>query len=294
MRHTVVGPQHFLVGIAAVGGPAAEALAVLGATAETLRERAARSERRKLRPVKGTLHFNEEVRSLLADALREAFEAVSERIGPEHMLLAACRRDNAGARILAALGADRDRVTASLRPLIGEPYFVHKDPKLARDKLTPAAARSLVVGRAVARVTGHDRIDFWQSLVGALYVPGSLGPQAIAGLGVALTALRRDAAAERPRKAPPGDGKILLPSYVLAHALHEAADVGQRYVGTEHLVLAAFTDSQCAGFLSRYGVTRRRFTEALVQWRGRVTEPEIPSDVLIPREFFEEFEVPAG
>lgn len=291
MRHASIGPQHFAVALAAVGGPAAEALAALGVTAAALREAAGRSERRRLRPVTGSLPFTTEGKGLLGDALREAFTGVSEQIGPEHMLMAVHHRDNAGARILASLGADREQVAAALRPVLGEPYFVHKNARLARDKFTPAADRTLVVGRAVARLTGDDVIDHWQVLVGALYVPGSLGPQALAGLGIALPAIRRDAAADRPRKTLPAETKTSLPTYVLAHALHEAADVDRRYIGTEHLMLAAFSDSRCAGFLGRYGVTRRRFQEAVVQWRGQVTEPELSSDVQIPREFFEDFGV---
>lgn len=144
MRHAKTGSQHVLAALVAAKGPVADALATQDVWATAVREQVADSERRTLRPVKGHPPFAAGGRKAIELSLVEAMRALSNRVGPEHMLMAVFREGGAGAGILAGLGAGRDQTAAELRPLLGEPYFVHENPHEATDKLTPAARRALV------------------------------------------------------------------------------------------------------------------------------------------------------
>lgn len=79
-----------------------------------------------------------------------------------------------------------------------------------------------------------------------------------------------------------------LPTQILAEALYESADVAYGYIGTEHLLLAA----ACApvDVLVRYGVNSYRLREAVDRWRGRVMEPALSVNAVIPPGFLSDHE----
>lgn len=125
-------------------------------------------------------------------------------------------------------------------------------------------------------------------LIGVLYVPESLGPQALASLGVPVSALRQDAIAAATGQQESRVSNPSVPTHILAQALFESADVAHGYIGTEHLLLAVA--SAPVDVLVRYGISSHRLREAVAPWRGRVTEPALSENAVIPPGFLSDHE----
>ena len=105
LGHDRVGSEHVLLGLCAVEGVAANALASLGVTAEAVRDRVGRGSGAP----SGQLPFSPEAKKLLERALREALALKHRHIGTEHILLAL-----ADEHVLKELGVDGDRIRAEI------------------------------------------------------------------------------------------------------------------------------------------------------------------------------------
>ena len=115
LGHDYIGTEHLLLGLLGVEGRAAQALAALGVTPEAARaDVAARvGEGEGLLPG-GPRPFTKRAKRAVEKALREALAAGSDEIGTEHLLLALAARKGTAAEVLAALGADAERIRAQL------------------------------------------------------------------------------------------------------------------------------------------------------------------------------------
>ena len=154
MRHPNIRPEHLLLGIAAVDGPAAQALASRGVTVDTLRRRIGvladdgldpdalaslgidldrvreATEKRlgpgaldKQRPpVKsGHLPFSKEAKKVLELAVREAMHLESGEIGTGHLLLGLLRAGEGPAvQVLVESRVDLDALRADVTTLMAD------------------------------------------------------------------------------------------------------------------------------------------------------------------------------
>jgi len=109
------------------------------------------------------------------------------------------------------------------------------------EKFTEGAIRIIMLAQEESRRTGHSYVGTEQLLVGCIAQRYGLGAQALKKARVRYREVRSEI-----RKLT-GKGRGFIPSElpftprakrVLELALYEAKDLGQNYVGTEHLVLA--------------------------------------------------------
>jgi ATP-dependent Clp protease ATP-binding subunit ClpA len=152
LRHPSIGTEHVLLGVSAVDGPAAQALASRGVTADVLRRRllvltddgldpdalatlgidldqvrAATEARlgpgaldKRRPPIKGGhLPFSKEAKKALELSLREALHLKSHEIGTGHLLLGLLREsEGLAARLLVEARVDLEALRADVTALI--------------------------------------------------------------------------------------------------------------------------------------------------------------------------------
>jgi hypothetical protein len=119
LGHDYVGTEHLLLGLlGAASGRVAEALGSLGVTLEGVR----REVVERVGEGGGALGpgepmaFTGRAKRVVEAAFREALAAGSDEIAPEHLLLALASRKGVAAEVLAALGADAERLCGVLKP----------------------------------------------------------------------------------------------------------------------------------------------------------------------------------
>jgi ATP-dependent Clp protease ATP-binding subunit ClpC len=123
LNHDYIGTEHILLGLVHEGqGVAAKALESLGIGLEAVRQRVedvvppGQVEVRS-----GHIPFTPRAKRVLELSLGEAKQLGHRYIGTEHILLGLIREgDGAGAQVLAALGADLDRVRERVVRLLDE------------------------------------------------------------------------------------------------------------------------------------------------------------------------------
>lgn len=113
--HRFFGSEHVLLALTATPGVPGSALASMGINAQRVQTQLLSIHEPSLeRNVRGPIPMSEEGRRVLqsADALTDGVEAIK----PGHLLLGVVTEgDSNGARVLAQLGADKDRVARCLR-----------------------------------------------------------------------------------------------------------------------------------------------------------------------------------
>jgi ATP-dependent Clp protease ATP-binding subunit ClpA len=121
-----MGTEHLLLGILRQGeGPAAEALASLDLSLEGARGQVVAfaeipRRRRSARRRAARLPVSHRGREALEQAMREVVRLGDRRLGPEHLLLAVLRDENAGSvRVLAGLGLSTQAVEDALESRLG-------------------------------------------------------------------------------------------------------------------------------------------------------------------------------
>ncbi len=112
LKHTYVGSEHLLLGIAALfQGTAANVLQTMGVDLNVMREKveSAVESGGKRRPV-GNIPYTPRVKKVLAHAGKEAKALDHAFVGTEHLLLGILREgDGLAARVLGDLGIELDR-----------------------------------------------------------------------------------------------------------------------------------------------------------------------------------------
>jgi Clp amino terminal domain, pathogenicity island component/UvrB/uvrC motif len=112
LDHNYIGTEHLLLGLIHEGaGVAAQALETLGITQEAVRQQVEEIVGRGHAALSGTIPFTPRAKESLQLALGEARRLGHHYIGTEHILLGLLREGKGpAAQVLAALGADRDRL----------------------------------------------------------------------------------------------------------------------------------------------------------------------------------------
>jgi ATP-dependent Clp protease ATP-binding subunit ClpC len=119
--HDHIGTEHILLALVDehVGGVAAKALESLGITADAVRQQVGQVVERGPGAPATHIPFLPEAKHVLGQALQEARDAGDDYIGTEHILLGLIREGHGeAATVLAALGADRDRVRQRITALL--------------------------------------------------------------------------------------------------------------------------------------------------------------------------------
>jgi ATP-dependent Clp protease ATP-binding subunit ClpA len=144
-----------------------------------------------------------------------------------------------------------------------------QDPALRR--FTPRARSVLRAATEAARSLGHGEVGTEHLLLGLFESAGSIAAQVLSEAGItraevggrignANAAPRASATVEDPPFSPRGAAAI-------EQAVTEALSLGHNYVGTEHLLLALFGDSEdlAAAILADLGAQRDEFRKQILQ-----------------------------
>ncbi len=108
LNHAFIGTEHILLGLIHEGdGVAARALADLGISLESVRERVEETIGLSGTPPAGSPPFTPRAKKVLELSMREALELGHHYIGTEHMLLGLLREgEGVASQVLVSMGAD--------------------------------------------------------------------------------------------------------------------------------------------------------------------------------------------
>ncbi|WP_027346474.1 ATP-dependent Clp protease ATP-binding subunit, partial [Hamadaea tsunoensis] len=166
LDHTSVGTGHVLLGLMqedeSVG---ARALEKLGVTVEGVREQVAKETGPGRPSGGGQVPFSPRAKKVLELSLREALQLGHNHIGPEHILLGLVREgDGLAARILARLGADRDRVRQQVIQLLSGDEDGSGPVGAARNDSSPSSG--LVLDQFGRNLTQSARLGKLDPVIG--------------------------------------------------------------------------------------------------------------------------------
>ena len=290
LRHTVVGTEHVLLGIIALGQcTAAHVIQQLGLELQTLRRAVERTT--AVGPDvrgPGRIPYSPRITKVLTYAAKEAKKFNRTHIGSEHILLGLILEDEGiAARVLKSLKVDIDRARRAIwdeisSPLvpgadsddqaIAEPALPPEPPPVAGgpSRFTSHAQQSLVLARREADQLHRDFIDTEHLLLGLIALGKGMAVDVLRAQAVDLGALRAEARRlEGSRPEPRYSGYVHYTpraKKALALASEEAQALKHAYVGTEHILLGLLReDTGVAGqVLANLGVQADRTREEIL------------------------------
>ncbi|HEY5853662.1 MAG TPA: Clp protease N-terminal domain-containing protein [Aldersonia sp.] len=140
------------------------------------------------------------------------------------------------------------------------------DPAEGFRKFTPRARNTVMAAQSEARAAGNDLISPRHLLLGLLSEPEALAARAIVAQGVTLSAVRERTALPAAASTVPD----LIPydppaQAVLEATFSEAIAHGHNYIGTEHILLALYSDDDVAAHLDDVGLARGPVEEHVLE-----------------------------
>jgi ATP-dependent Clp protease ATP-binding subunit ClpA len=150
------------------------------------------------------------------------------------------------------------------------------------DKFTEAARRTLVYAQEEARRFKHDYIGTEHLLLGLLRDDQAVAGRALSDLGVTIESGRKALAfINPPGSASPASKGGLTPRAKKAMELgvEEARDLGDRYLGTEHILLGIIREREGlgAGILTGMGLDPDRVRAQVLHVREAKLAAEVPA-----------------
>jgi hypothetical protein len=144
-------------------------------------------------------------------------------------------------------------------------------------RLTPRASAVLSQSAAEARKLGHNYIGTEHVLLALFMDPASLAAKILDELGITHDHVEQQLLDVTPR----GSGAVDAPPYTprattaLEQTLTEAVQLGHNYIGTEHILLALFTDSEslAARLLAQFGATYDDVRARVIEKLSAFTSP---------------------
>jgi ATP-dependent Clp protease ATP-binding subunit ClpC len=117
------------------------------------------------------------------------------------------------------------------------------------ERMTDLARQVIFLAQEEARVLGHDHIGPEHLLLGLTMIRGRGcgGGKALRKLGITSKHVRQQLKAHAPATEPPPKGHIPFTpraKKVLELSLREALQLGDNYIGTEHLALAILRERE--------------------------------------------------
>ncbi len=148
------------------------------------------------------------------------------------------------------------------------------------DRLTSRARHALSQAQAEARRLNHSVIGTEHLLLGLMHAEGGIAYEVLSDLGVDVARARRAVIRFVGQPERPAQGFTLAEQtrLVVSKAFGEANNLGDKHVGTEHLLLALVGEPNCmaVGILESMDVkpeTVRRRVLAALQRRPAIPEP---------------------
>jgi hypothetical protein len=136
------------------------------------------------------------------------------------------------------------------------------------ERFTPRARAALVHAQQEAVGLGHRYIGTEHIVLGVALVTDGIGAKALAQLGISAEALRNDLKELSGTDVSPAGVPPFKPAAkkLLEQALATALRMGHNYIGTEHVLLAAFKVPEGLGadLLARQGATEEQAAAAVV------------------------------
>jgi Clp amino terminal domain, pathogenicity island component len=141
------------------------------------------------------------------------------------------------------------------------------------ERFTDRARRVVVLAQEEARLLDHGYIGTEHLLLGLTDEGEGVAAKALESLGISLAAVRQQVEAITGRGQQAPSGHIPFTSRakkVLDLSLREAAQMGQHYIGTEHILLGLVRegDGVAAQVLVRLGVDLNRVRQQVIQLVG--------------------------
>ncbi|MGD0982533.1 MAG: Clp protease N-terminal domain-containing protein [Acidimicrobiales bacterium] len=178
LNHSLIRPEHLLLGLMQGDGLAAKALGQLGVSLEVARAKVAGSAGAKARNQGSKVPFSPEAKKALEMSLREALRLGHNYIGTEHLALGVLRVVDAGA-VMQLLGVDGDEVRRRV-------LEVTPNGSASESPRSPAVVGTMWRARELA---GSAPITTGQLLLAMLADDASQGSKALARLGVHAASL---------------------------------------------------------------------------------------------------------
>lgn len=254
-----VSTEHLLLGlIREADGLVAEVLRSLGLGVESARVQVQSVTGRGIQPPEsGRIPLTPLSRQVLELAADQARRFKDSSIGQEHLLLALIREGSGDVvRILTRLGsgpaAIRDRYVQFAGLTKSAARSIRVAPGPLFERFTDGYRKVVIRAYAEAWMLGHDHVGTEHLLLALVGIDGEPAAEALSSLGVSLDAARRcvgELSAQpltvrlAPGQEPAGQspGPVALTERATKArelALREALRRRDKYVGTEHLLLA--------------------------------------------------------
>ncbi|HEY3142203.1 MAG TPA: Clp protease N-terminal domain-containing protein [Acidimicrobiales bacterium] len=193
-QHNYIGTEHILAGLTQIDeGVAAGVLASFEITTERVRAEIVKEVGPGEKTPWGHIPFTPGAKRILELSLREALQLGHNYIGTEHVLLGLIREgEGLGAKIVARLGADLDRVRERTIEAVLDP----SSRESAEDVPPLRVGTSSLVGSMLAGITqrvlelGHDRLGSEHVVLWLLDQSESGAAQAFRDQGIDVEALK--------------------------------------------------------------------------------------------------------
>jgi len=150
------------------------------------------------------------------------------------------------------------------------------------ERYTDRARRSVVLARAQARTMGHAEVGTGHLLLGLATEEGGIASLCLFRLGLDFIYARSRLAAASPstRIASPPDIPF-TPGLrkAMENALRESAEMGDPYIGTEHLLLGLLGDAEgpAGGILAAAGLTPLAVRKEVMRRLGTYEQSRVPA-----------------
>ncbi len=303
-NHNYIGTEHLLLGLVREGeGVAARVLDSLGVDVSKVRRAIeltiGRGDSTKS-PSEITLA--PQVKSVINLAIDEARRLGHSHVGTEHLLLGIVREnESTAAKVLAGFGVALETVRHQIIATLGQvrPGMATGSPATASqstgefaggriggpfDRFTDRAKRVLALAQDEALRFNHNYIGTEHLLLGLIREEEGVAARALQTLGAELDKARtavgfiigRGDAATAPSNITlsPRTKKII------ELAIDEARRLGNRGVGTEHLLLGLAREGEgiASGILESLGITMNNVRRAVMETLGQM-KPDVPTNV---------------
>jgi ATP-dependent Clp protease ATP-binding subunit ClpA len=153
------------------------------------------------------------------------------------------------------------------------------------ERFSDRARRAVVLAQEQSRLLDHDHIGTEHVLLGLLHEGEGLAARALRSLGVTLEAAQAEVEDILGRGGSSPTGHIPFTpraKKVLELGLREALQLGDNYIGTEHILLGLIREGEgvAAQVLVRRGVDLSRLRQRVIDLRlGQVVESQTPAFV---------------
>jgi len=240
-----------------------------------------------------------QVKSVINLAIDEARKLGHSHVGTEHLLLGIVREsESTAAKVLGSFGVSLEAVRHNVIATLGQPHRevgASAPAPISRettrnyfagpfDRFSDRAKRVLALAQDEAMRFNHNYIGTEHILIGLIREEEGVAARALRTLGVELDKARtalgffvgRGDAATAPSEITlsPRTKKII------ELAIDEARRLGNRGVGTEHLLLGLAREGEgiASGILESLGITMNNVRRAVMETLGQM-KPDVPTNV---------------